>query len=106
MNNASHMFIQFRHVAAAGKAPVGRQKQAQDFSSFLRNASTQEPRRQATSFSSFIRQGVLLHIACNRIAALEYTAQLLAEAWPSRHNGWHARLVHSCALSTCSLACA
>ena len=76
-----------RCAAAAGKGAVGRQKQAQDFSSFLRNASTQEPRRQATSFSSFIRQEPSLHITCERMASLHLTAQLLAEPGPSGHDG-------------------
>ena len=72
-------FSLLRRMAAAGKAAAGRQKQAQDFSSFLRNAGTQEPRRQATSFSSFIRQGIPMHTPCKRIASLYLAAQLLAD---------------------------
>ena len=50
--------------AAAGKAAAGRQKKPQDFSSFLKHAGTQEPQRQATSFSSFIRQELLEPCQC------------------------------------------
>ena len=67
----------------AGRVAAGRQKQPQDFSTFLKNADSQEPRRQATSFSSFIRQGLLMQprYVCKPLLTVRLSS-LPAEAWP------------------------